>query len=57
MEKITHTCSYCESTFKLVYEEDEITSQPKFCSFCGEETLAEIIEDTDLDYDDDQELG
>lgn len=52
-EVINHVCSYCETPFKLVFDSEEIGSQPKFCPFCSEETLAEEPEE---DFDDEQEL-
>lgn len=50
-EIINHICSYCESGFKLSYDDGEITSLPKFCPFCGEETLAAITEDDQGEVD------
>jgi DNA replicative helicase MCM subunit Mcm2 (Cdc46/Mcm family) len=58
-EVINHLCSYCESDFKLTYDDENVTSLPKFCPFCGEETLAEDEDDQEVtldNYDDDQEL-
>lgn len=59
-EVINHLCSYCESEFKLTYDDENVTSLPKFCPFCGEETLAGEDEDEQKvslnDYDDELEL-
>ena len=50
-EIINHVCSYCESPFKLYFDTDEVTSLPKFCPMCGEETLAEVIDDEQGEVD------
>lgn len=50
-EIINHVCRHCESSFKLSYDPDEVTSLPKFCPFCEEETLAELIEDDQGEVD------
>jgi hypothetical protein len=50
-EVINHVCSYCESPFKLSYDSDDVTSLPKFCPMCGEETLAELIDDDQGEVD------
>ena len=31
------TCVYCESVYKVIYDEEETNGQPRFCPFCGEE--------------------
>ena len=59
-EVINHLCGNCESEFKLTYHTENVTSLPKFCPFCNEETLA-VDEDDEQevslnDYDDEPEL-
>ena len=56
-EILNHTCEYCESSFKLSYDDNDISSLPKFCPFCGEETFTSKDEDMELELDDDQSLG
>ncbi len=58
-EVINHVCSYCESPFKLSFDTDEVTSLPKFCPMCGNETLAELDEPEEQEiwlgqYEDDE---
>ncbi len=50
-EVINHVCRYCESEFKLSYDPNNVSGFPKFCPFCGEESLAEELEDSDINLD------
>lgn len=54
-EVINHVCRYCESEFKLSYDPNNVSGFPKFCSFCGEESLAEELEDSDINLDGDDD--
>jgi hypothetical protein len=45
-------CSWCESSYKIIYERDKVTSLLKFCAVCGEEIHEE---DQELDYDEDED--
>ena len=49
-EVLNHVCPYCESTFKLSYDANELTSLPKFCPCCGEESIAEEMDDQEVDF-------
>lgn len=42
-------CPGCESVFKLIYEEDRVNGQPKFCPWCADE----LFNDDDEKYEDD----
>lgn len=44
-EKLTKICKTCESSYKLLYNDEEVNSLPKFCPFCGEEDYDEDDED------------
>ncbi len=35
--KLEYTCESCNSNFKLVYFEEEVSGMSRFCPFCGEE--------------------
>lgn len=50
-EILNHVCSYCESPFKLTWETEDVTSLPKFCPMCGEESIAEEADDSDQEVD------
>jgi RNA polymerase subunit RPABC4/transcription elongation factor Spt4 len=52
-EVINHICRYCESSFKLTYDTDEVTSLPKFCPMCASESIAEEMEDQEVDFNPD----
>lgn len=56
-ETINHLCEYCESQYKIIYDDADVSSLPKFCIFCNEETFSGKDDDLELDLDEDQELG
>lgn len=31
------TCHFCESNYKLIFDVEETTGQPRCCPFCGED--------------------
>lgn len=53
----TYSCSSCDSTFTISYEEEDVEGEIEFCPFCG----AEIDDDDEDDFtgvelnDDDEE--
>ena len=47
------TCKFCESEYKLIYNQAETAGVPKFCSFCGEECYDDSI-DYEEEKDDDE---
>lgn len=44
-------CSVCESHYKLVYDPNNTSGYPKFCSFCG----SECFDDDDEFLNNDEE--
>jgi rRNA maturation endonuclease Nob1 len=36
-----HTCHYCESEYKLLFDLEMTAGNPKFCPFCGSDTYDE----------------
>ncbi len=34
-------CSYCESSYKVLYDYEETQGPPRFCCMCGEECFDE----------------
>jgi ribosome-associated toxin RatA of RatAB toxin-antitoxin module len=38
---LTKICKSCESQYKLVFNQDEVSGYPKFCPFCGDEDYDE----------------
>ncbi|MBP9759556.1 hypothetical protein KBD45_07730 [Candidatus Dojkabacteria bacterium] len=35
MTRINQRCENCDSVYKLIYEEDLVPDEPKFCAICG----------------------
>jgi hypothetical protein len=44
-EKLNKICKTCESSYKLLYDDDEVQSLPKFCPFCGEEDYDDELDE------------
>jgi len=47
-----HTCQYCDSSYRLIFDLHNTQGHPKFCPFCSEETYGQ---DDDLVLEDDEE--
>ena len=50
MATLSHTCSECDSEFKIKYDEEAVEDRPTYCPFCG----SYIIEDEEEIEDDDE---
>lgn len=42
-------CYFCESEYKLSYNADDVSGNPKFCPFCGEENYDQDLEEDELE--------
>jgi DNA replicative helicase MCM subunit Mcm2 (Cdc46/Mcm family) len=49
MSVLTYRCEYCNSKFRLEYEETECETDPLHCPFCSE-----YIDQEELDFDEDE---
>lgn len=38
-----HTCPYCESSYKILYDLEETNGHCRFCPFCASETYDDDI--------------
>jgi DNA-directed RNA polymerase subunit RPC12/RpoP len=50
MTTLHHTCSDCDSEFKIKYDEESVEDRPTYCPFCS----SYIIEDEEEIEDDDE---
>jgi len=50
MRTLKNHCENCESTYKIVYDEELMADSPKFCPVCSEYILedSENADDVDL---------
>lgn len=58
--KVEYTCESCNSNYKLIFFDEEISSEPKYCPFCKEDIDENLAyenksnkEDSPLLYTDD----
>ena len=52
--KLEYECSGCFTSFKLEYDDIDITAE--YCPFCGEELIEEEIDEEDLSFSHDDFL-
>ena len=46
------SCPNCESQYAVEFLEENVSGEPDYCPFCGDEIPEEDLDD---DYDDDEE--
>lgn len=47
---VKHSCSQCDSTYKVIFKEEETEDNPRFCPFCSDFIIEDETEQDEDDY-------
>lgn len=50
--KVEYTCETCNSNYRLIFFDEEVSSDSKYCPFCGEEVDASLAYENKSQKDD-----